>query len=416
MPVRTYDSLDVINYLESDSISDSVTGNGVASHVITPIAAFRFTIVPSGTIGNTLVGSQSRIFGFFSAVGDIDYSLFPTIPVNSIVDSLTVKLSFTCNVAANTSSGVPDVMSAAAFIQSTLGILPVGVNLPTLAFSDTDSQIGVISASASVAGSVTFSVEEVINFPGGLALATFIADYATLTYDLTVDFDISNAVVPSAPTPGSIIGGITLDNFQFAVDYHDAGITISLDPAGGPVEIGQNITATGPGAAELEYVALQGDLVIPIEPKIIGPDEVLLEVPYPATDPCFDCFGDCPNCEDAFTPCDEDLTGEACQAAMQACLDCLAECLEDLQEAEECQESTGNPPDTPTPIVIICGGPEFSGSVVLGNFTILVANGSGLYKFSLGKLNDTIYTAERDGTTYDVKIPNPGAKTGFFRS
>jgi hypothetical protein len=100
---------------------------------------------------------------------------------------------------------------------------------------------------------------------------------------------------------------------------------------------------------------------------------------------------------------------------MEACLDCLTQCLENLELAEECQGSTGTDGTTPTVVVIVVGT-QFSGTVALGNFTILVANGSGLYRFTLGKTNDTLYSAARDGSTYDVKIPNPGAKTGFFRS
>lgn len=207
----------------------------------------------------------------------------------------------------------------------------------------------------------------------------------------------------------------TFAGIRITVTY-ESGIEMTLSPTGGNIEIGDNITATGPGASELEYAMLQGTLVIPLIPKIISETQVLLEIPTPPTDPCVDCFGDCPNCDSCFTVCDTDLTGEACQACVQACLDCLTECLENLQLAEECQQSIGDPLTAPIPVVIICGGPGFSGTVVLGNFIILVANGSGIYRFSFGKTNDTLYHATRDGTTYNVKIPNPGGKTGFFRS
>lgn len=85
-----------------------------------------------------------------------------------------------------------------------------------------------------------------------------------------------------------------------------------------------------------------------------------------------------------------------------------------MQLAEECQQSTGS--DTPPTAIIIIMGTQFSGSVPLGEFTVLVANASGIYTFVEGKTNDTLYTAARDGETYNVKIPNPGARTGFFRS
>lgn len=192
--------------------------------------------------------------------------------------------------------------------------------------------------------------------------------------------------------------------------------TFTLTPSGGNVEPGQSITVEGPGAAGLEYAATNGDKVIPLDPKVVDPDTVILEVPNPSTDPCVDCLGDCVECEDCFDACNEDLTSAACEECMAACLECLEGCLEDLEAAEECQESKQDPPNTPTNIVIICGGPGFDGSVPLGTFTIIVANGSGIYEFVEGKTNDTLYSTARDGSTYDVRIPTPSGKTGFFRS
>lgn len=68
----------------------------------------------------------------------------------------------------------------------------------------------------------------------------------------------------------------------------------------------------------------------------------------------------------------------------------------------------------PTDIVATGNGVQFSGDVVLGTLTILLANASGIYKLVKGKSNDTLYSGARDGTTYTVKIPNPFAKTGFI--
>lgn len=217
------------------------------------------------------------------------------------------------------------------------------------------------------------------------------------------------------PGSHSVSVGISLVNFRLIVTYTSGPVTYTLTPAGGDVEIGQTVVVSGPNASELTYAALQGNQVIPIIPKIINGNEVTLEIPVFPTDPCFDCVGDCPTCDDCFTACSENLEGEDCIACMQSCLDCLTDCLEDLQLSEECQQSTQGPVGGPTPITIIANVP-FTGSVPLGNFIVLVANASGIYRFVEGKTNDTIYQASRDGDTYDVKIPNPGARTGFFRS
>jgi hypothetical protein len=64
-------------------------------------------------------------------------------------------------------------------------------------------------------------------------------------------------------------------------------------------------------------------------------------------------------------------------------------------------------------IVATGNGVQFSGSVVLATLNILETDGSGIYVITPGKTNDTLYSSERDGTTRDVKIPNPLGKTGF---
>lgn len=57
----------------------------------------------------------------------------------------------------------------------------------------------------------------------------------------------------------------------------------------------------------------------------------------------------------------------------------------------------------------------FSGSITLGSYTVLVANGSGIYVLTPGKTDDTLYSSSRDGTTWDARIPDPFVKTGFIR-
>jgi hypothetical protein len=60
-------------------------------------------------------------------------------------------------------------------------------------------------------------------------------------------------------------------------------------------------------------------------------------------------------------------------------------------------------------------GTTFSGSVILGILQVLlVGNASGVYTLVANKTNDTIYNNARDGTTQDVRIPNPKIKTGFI--
>ncbi len=238
------------------------------------------------------------------------------------------------------------------------------------------------------------------------------------------------------PGNAAINGLIALDGIQIIVTY-ESGPEIVLTPSGGNIEHGQSVTVTSNVVvpSSLSYAVVQGNYVIPLIPKIIpliNPDgtvnpnggEVILQIPYPApddpddpdVDPCTDGLGACPDCEDCLDPCLESLESQVCKECMEDCLDCLIEFFENISHSEECNESTREPPDVPVPITIIAYGPGFSGSVPLGNFVILVTKGSGIYQFVNGKTNDTLYSSTRDGTTYDVKIPNPFAKTGFFRS
>lgn len=75
------------------------------------------------------------------------------------------------------------------------------------------------------------------------------------------------------------------------------------------------------------------------------------------------------------------------------------------------------PPDADKtfPWVFCIVGTQFTGSVMLGKLTAIIANGSGIYKLTNGKDNDTCYQNSSSGnTTVDVAIPNPFVETGFI--
>lgn len=61
------------------------------------------------------------------------------------------------------------------------------------------------------------------------------------------------------------------------------------------------------------------------------------------------------------------------------------------------------------------GGVQFSGTVMMGKFEILLVNGSGLYVLTAGKTDDTIYeNSSVNNGTIDTAIPNPSFRTGFI--
>lgn len=57
-------------------------------------------------------------------------------------------------------------------------------------------------------------------------------------------------------------------------------------------------------------------------------------------------------------------------------------------------------------------GVQFSGTVVIGTLPVLTTDGSGIYQLVVDKTADTLYA--RDGSTSDVKIPDPFGKVGFI--
>ncbi len=279
------------------------------------------------------------------------------------------------------------------------GLMPIGsvANFYSLQFTASNG----VTADVAYAYAVTAG-----SLPDGLSLDNvtgLISGIPTLQGDYSFEITASSVDVAD-----SIPSGSWSINIQLVAPLY------TLTPPGGNVEPGQIITVEGPDAEELEYVVVFPDKVVPLTPKIIGPNEVWLETPYPPSSACVAALDDCPVCADAVTPCNEDVTSEACQEAMAACIACLIAEMEDIEAAEACNEAA--PTTSPPPTFTVVAGTRFSGSVPLGDFVIIEAEGSGLYRFTMGKTNDTLYTAERDGTTYDVKIPNPGGKTGFFRS
>jgi hypothetical protein len=204
-------------------------------------------------------------------------------------------------------------------------------------------------------------------------------------------------------------------NQAYTLKVIETTFSWDITPASGEVEAGQIIVVVTEKASELEYTMKFDDKIVPLTPKIVSETEVWLEVPYPPTDECSVALSSCLICADAVNSCADDIESEECQEAMEACIACLEAALESIEAAEACNEA--QPPTVSPPVVVIVvNGRQFSGSVPLGIFTIIESEGSGLYRFVIGETHDTLYTAERDGTTYDVKIPNPGGKTGFFRS
>jgi hypothetical protein len=67
-------------------------------------------------------------------------------------------------------------------------------------------------------------------------------------------------------------------------------------------------------------------------------------------------------------------------------------------------------------IIYVTANLPLGESVFVGSLTYVFENASGIYTLIKNKTNDTLYDGIRDGTTRNVKIPNPFIKTGYVGS
>jgi hypothetical protein len=330
----------------SDSASVSDSSPGVASGIGS--ASGNVTISGGGSL-------SVAAFAEAAITADFDFDAFPPIPDGALISSIRVKIDYSGSGSGNAAGTSTPDMSLVGSVENRIEI-PIGTDLPTLHLVASDSGGPATNVNISYSGAITFSVEEELIVGPPIDKATLVANFGTIGIFLSSGGNGGYNGTGGALLTGnaSITGGVTLNNFQVLITYA-FGPDVTLTPAGGDVEPGQSITVTGPNVADNTYAATNGDQVIPLVPKVIGPDEVVIEVPSPLP-ACDDCFGDCPECEDCLTACNEDLTGEECQACMDACLDCLVECMDDLEAGEDCQQSASAPPGE-IPIVIICQFP-----------------------------------------------------------
>lgn len=412
--IRTYTGISFTDFVVIPY--DDITNGVVAS--VDNRGPFNVTISGSNSASGHAAGAYNQIAGEMS--GLLDFDSPPTnIPIGAMIRSVEcrVDLAISASASATVSPGT-SITEARALASTEIQFGPLQESMPELKMEVDEIESGPGNSSVGPVVTDHFVNVRLFDFTSAPVTREYLVEEFSFwrVFSQSVSlYGQSGDTPPEATGSANTFISFAIFGIRITITYDEGPITMTVSPASGNVQVGQVITVTGPGAADQDYFFETEDGIIPVVVQVISPTEVRIETPYPASDPCFDCFPECPECDAAFAPCDADFGSEECQAAMQECLDCLTNCLEELEAAEECQSSTHEPPTTPVPVILIAGR-QFGGNVPLGSFTIIYADGSGLYRFVLGKTNDTIYDGDRDGTTYDVKIPNPGGKTGFFRS
>lgn len=279
--------------------------------------------------------------------------------------------------------------------------------------------------------SAAYQAECDINFPAigtlvrfkrnGSTVATFTTSSNSLDSDLGAITNLALVTSTFGVESFTVDGGNTgAWDVRIEGEYSLVTFNFTVTPTGS-LDQGRRISLTADirlGGVSIGYQ--QGGQLIPIEPAVQTDDEIIFELPEFATPLCLECFNSCPECDDCVTACADSLESEECQNCIDDCFDCLLDCLEDADLTDDCLGSIAEDGEDPVPLILVISEPgrgrQFSGTVPLAAFTILVARGSGIYRFIPNKANDTLYNSERDGETHDVKIPNPLGKTGFFRS
>lgn len=423
MPSRTYVGIDFINYTEqftTNAGTDIANASG-SNQMAKSISASGSDSASTG--GATVSASNDYNFTYLM-VGDLDFDAFPAIPDNALITEVEVALDSEIVLSAEAtwtpgttgSAAVQGASSTTVYRDWTGTFEPIPEVGALVSESDTGGVIATITGSDANHYTVVKTFDHSASPISKAALEASYTNWAVSLYGAGFATGTAGGVGGACTSEESI--SVVGAGIRIIVTYESGSeMHITTDPTDGSnVKPGERIIVTDDDheldLSEFSYAMIINDRVVPLEPQETDNEwEIYLEVPWPPDDECAACWDACAICDSCGDPCDADLEGQDCTDCIAACLECITLCFESMGLAEECLDEGGEP----GPAVLILGT-QFSGSVRLGTFTILEAEASGIYRFVTGKTNDTIYTPARDGTTYDVRIPNPGGKTGLFRS
>lgn len=357
MPIRNYDSLDVINYVPTfvpgGNITPTVTDTNFG------------TVTISGS-GISVVDPNSLNFSF-SQAGELTFS---NIPDDAVIFTVIITIRWLYNVSITAVNAGPELITLGHGVDMIFPYTPpdpIDPDAVIISFSTTENGFTSINYFRADSGVHHFTV----NYPNGISKTTLIADHGILGN--VISTQLSRTIDPPGVGSSTITGLFKYSNFNLSVQYNEGPIVFDLVDNGASVVVGQESiikAKDGESAEDITEVLVSigtkdGETVYtPATIKERTPGRVIFIVP-------------------------------------------------NTQYPPEGKEPELEEPPIADPKIVAIKGKTFTGTIIIGAFTILYSESSGIYELISGKINDTLYL-HNTGLTDDFAIPEPFIKTGFI--
>lgn len=357
--IRTFNASEVLNFLstlanQGGNADDwTITDTDFANILLTNIA--QDLTIPSGNAGGTALGTLS---------GDWDFASFPAIPANAQITNVRLRYASSAIGSASASHDVGPIGCDTNVIITLDDTSGNPFLFKSISATDSDSGTLAANSSASVIETLTTSVLE-YDFSGSpLTLSDLITMFGTISLDVLAA--VGAAASGNFATTVSncqVNGFFNITALEIVVTYEDGGFQFEIENPSTPRKVGEKVVIRSVdnggglnGATGVRFDTGSGPAcIVPlIDFFFQSPNELIIYVP---------------NCLHNFA-------------------------------------------GTVT-VTVIGDGTVFVGSILAGTLPILFADGSGIYTIQKGKTSDTLYDPARDGSTEEVKIQDPYARTGY---
>jgi hypothetical protein len=351
MASRIFDQFDIINQV---NIGTLPSGNIVASDNFSVFGNFHLS-ADTGPSQATLTGINLS-GNTYGQTGDIDFSLFPSIPETSVISRVRIKSPFNANIQLSCSG------LGAFYFTKALTISVYASNgisqFPLYSHSESHNDDTPINIIEVFAGSTAICLDQTFDPP--ISYAEFVATYGHVELHFASgQISVERGFVTQ--TQFALISLSYNGNWEMEVDYEvTSSLTFNLAVPEEPVEEGDTVTVTSNGDLPLDLEAIETI-------TLVYPDGTEVEVL-------------------AWT-----VIGGVLTFIMSAL------------------------PGDPIAITIMITSTQFSGSVTLGSLiTIFFTDAGGLYRIVPDKRTDTIYVNDEPGDTLEIAFPAPFADTGII--